>query len=388
MAYTQKHPSYTFVKDSIYYFSRAVPSDLRHHYKSSRIVQSLRTKSSKRAATASKLLSSRLDDYWLGLRLKEMNVPAAHLLTSQATTNLDSTLPTIDEAMETYLSIKGRSKGKYFFSHTKRAIGYLKECLGIRRLDQYTTADASKLRDWLLDRGLQMSSIQRNFASIKAVVSFAINELGLECNNAFQGVYLANDSEKHKRLPIQLDSIQKIQQECIVLDDDLRHLIALISDTGIRLGEAVGLLRTDIILEAETPHIIIQKHPHRPLKTSASARVIPLIGCSLWAAKRLLDSHLNEFCFPRYANQDGCKTNSASAALNKWVKTIAGKDAVIHGLRHSFRDRLRAADAPSELIDQLGGWSVQSVGQGYGNGYPLKTLHNWMTKSISVNEDS
>nr|WP_173498157.1 hypothetical protein [Marinobacterium sp. xm-g-59] len=48
---------------------------------------------------------------------------------------------------------------------------------------------------------------------------------------------------------------------------------------------------------------------------------------------------------------------------------------------------MRAADAPSELIDQLGGWSVQSVGQGYGNGYPLKTLHNWMTRAMRVNDD-
>ena len=81
------------------------------------------------------------------------------------------------------------------------------------------------------------------------------------------------------------------------------------------------------------------------------------------------------------------KPLSASAALNKWIKTIVGKDAVIHGLRHSFRDRLRASDAPSELIDQLGGWSVQSVGQGYGNGYPLNALHNWMTRAMRVNDD-
>ena len=278
--------------------------------------------------------------------------------------------------------LRGGIKKKNFFSHTRRAIGYLKECLGLRSLDQYTTADASKLRDWLLKRGLQMSSIQRNFTCIKAVVSFTINELGLECNNAFQGVYLANDIEKHKRLPIPLDSIQKIQQECMVLDDDLRHLIALISDSGIRLGEAVGLLKTDIILEAEMPYIIIQKHSHRPLKTTASARTIPLVGYSLWAAKRVMKSHSNEFCFPRYANQHVCKTNSASAALNKWIKTVAGNEAVVHGLRHSFRDRLRAVDAPSDLIDQLGGWSLQSVGQGYGNGYSLSSLNKWMIRSM------
>ena len=32
------------------------------------------------------------------------------------------------------------------------------------------------------------------------------------------------------------------------IDDDLRWLIALLSDTGMRLGEAVGLLKSDIVL--------------------------------------------------------------------------------------------------------------------------------------------
>ena len=382
MAYTQKHPSYTFVKDSIYYFSKAVPSDLRHHYKSSRIVQSLRTKSPLQAGTAAKLLSSRLDDYWLGLRLKQIEIPAAHLLISQASIKLDSSLPTIDEAMETYLSIKGRNKNKYFFSHTKRAIGYLKECLGLRRLDQYTSADASKLRDWLISRGLQIASVQRNFTCIKAVVSFAINELGLSCNNAFQGVYMPSDEEKQKRQPIDPVSLKRLQDACIQIDDDLRHLVALISDTGMRLGEAVGLMISDINLDAEVPHVVIQKHPHRSLKTSSSNRKVPLVGISLWAANRLVESSNSTFCFPRYSNNVGCKTNSASAALNKWIKTVAGNKAVIHGLRHSFRDRLRAADAPSDLIDQLGGWSLQSVGQGYGNGYSLSSLNKWLIKSM------
>ena len=54
--------------------------------------------------------------------------------------------------------------------------------------------------------------------------------------------------------------------------------------------------------------------------------------------------------------------------------------ASIMQVRHSFRDRLRAVEAPVDLIDQLGGWSLQSVGQGYGDGYPLTVLQQWMLK--------
>ena len=55
-------------------------------------------------------------------------------------------------------------------------------------------------------------------------------------------------------------------------------------------------------------------------------------------------------------------------------------DYVIHGFRHSFRDRLREVECPSEIIDQLGGWRLKSVGQGYGKGFKLLILKTWIKK--------
>lgn len=64
MRYTQKHPQHTYTKRDIYYFSRVIPSDLKHHYSKPRIIERLKTKSENRAAVAAKTLSARLDDYW------------------------------------------------------------------------------------------------------------------------------------------------------------------------------------------------------------------------------------------------------------------------------------------------------------------------------------
>ena len=44
---------------------------------------------------------------------------------------------------------------------------------------------------------------------------------------------------------------------------------------------------------------------------------------------------------------------------------------MLHSLRRSFRDRLRAVECPFDIIDRLGGWLTAGVGQSYGEGYPL-----------------
>ena len=72
-------------------------------------------------------------------------------------------------------------------------------------------------------------------------------------------------------------------KECFELDDDVRWLVALISDTGMRLAEAAGLLASDIHLDADVPHIALRKTPWRSLKTEVSA-TSRLVGMSLWAA--------------------------------------------------------------------------------------------------------
>ena len=92
---------------------------------------------------------------------------------------------------------------------------------------------------------------------------------------------------------------------------------------------------------------------------------------SFWAARRVYKASNSPFLFPKYCDDRECHSNSASAALNKWLKQVAGPEYVIHSFRHSMRDRLRAVNCPSDMIDQIGGWSSGKVGEGYGDGYSI-----------------
>ena len=143
----------------------------------------------------------------------------------------------------------------------------------------------------------------------------------------------------------------------------------------MRLSEAAGLSKDDVYFNEEVPYVDIRPRPWRRLKTAGSHRKIPLVGMSLWAAKKAHAASIGHFLFPRYCDDKECHSNSASAALNKWLKQVAGSDYVIHSFRHSMRDRLRAVNCPSEMIDQLGGWSSGKIGEGYGEGFKISQLH-------------
>jgi len=288
---------------------------------------------------------------------------------------------TLSQALELYLRLKGVSKGKVFRRGAERNIQSVVDVLSDRPLDEYSSSDAAAYRDYLLKRGLTTNSVKRNFATIRSVINLAIQEHGLDCRNAFSKVYLPDLDDAKKRKPIPVENIREIQRECMSIDDEARWLVALISDTGMRLSEAAGLSVDDIKLDCEIPHIDLKPHSWRGLKTRGSQRQIPLVGASLWAAKRVKANNTNStYAFPRYTSAKGTNANSASAAINKWLKPRVPEGCVIHSFRHSLRDRLRAVQCPSDMIDQIGGWSTAGVGQSYGEGYGLDATVNSLCK--------
>jgi len=284
--------------------------------------------------------------------------------------------------METYLRLKGNDRPKTFHRSVERSIQSFIRVCDDKIITEYQKVDVNRFRDALMKRGLTGSSIQRIFATIKAVINFAMDEAGLPQNLAFTKVYIDTNAGVTERQPVAQNSLRMIQARCQELDDERRWLIALISDTGLRLAEAAGVLREDIHLQDSSgPFIRIRPHPWRRLKTKASERDVPLVGVALWATRRIVESSASgPFAFPSYNGKGGTNANSASAALNKWMKSITKSDHTIHGFRHSLRDRLRAVECPSDLVDAIGGWTTEGVGQGYGCGYPLHIRHKWMLK--------
>ena len=371
---------YLITRNGIYYFQRRVPMDVRSHYKSYSIAFSLKTRTRKIALRAASVLSFQLDEYWMTLRVNQL--ASIHCKKLQTSFNNTSSGTSFSDAKDLYLKLKGQGKGESFVAYTERNFGYLIKAVGNKDLMDYAPADGGVFRDWLIKKGLSSSSVKRVFSTIRAITNLSIAEYGLDMRSPFANVYFPELDDIKERLPVSTHDIKLIQIHCREANDEMRWLLALISDTGMRLSEAAGLALNDIVLDSKIPHVNLKPNDSRRLKTKQSVRKIPLVGLSLWAAQQVKSEFNGTYAFPRYTKGGKCNANSASAALNKWLKQVASESVTVHSYRHAIRDRLRAVQCPVDIVDAIGGWTASSIGEKYGQGYKLDVLQEWMVKLV------
>ena len=114
----------------------------------------------------------------------------------------------------------------------------------------------------------------------------------------------------------------------------------------------MNLTAARIVFDAPIPFIRIRAEG-RVLKTEHSERDIPLVGLALDAMRR------HPSGFPRYFD----KGSNLSATLMKHFKRhslLPSERHSIYSIRHSFKDRLKAVEAPEELIDEMMGHRLTS----------------------------
>ena len=127
---------YSFKKHGIYYFVRRIPTDLADQYENRKVSYSLRTKSPKLAAKRALIAAAQLDDYWDKLRDDENRVPTQHFIATDParrdslTSGYNNLGPTVSDATELYLRLKGNNRPSTFTAGARRACNYLIEVSG------------------------------------------------------------------------------------------------------------------------------------------------------------------------------------------------------------------------------------------------------------------
>ena len=118
-----RSPVYFHNRNGTYYFSRAVPSDLRHRVPKWKIEVSLRTKSESKAARSATALSDRLERYWDSFWMEMIYSNELGLTVLPETRTVPSDSFILTDALALYHRLKGTGKTSLFFKSSERSIG-------------------------------------------------------------------------------------------------------------------------------------------------------------------------------------------------------------------------------------------------------------------------
>ena len=289
---------------------------------------------------------------------------------------------TLSKALAFYFDHHKKTANLKFRKNTEKRYKNLYDIFGDVPIEQL---EREQGRDYVLrrSRSVKSTSVDRELSTINAVLNFVIREAELNIANPFRSIPIAGLGEDSKdRLPFTNDEHKKLIGMCIDKQDEMRIILLLILITGMRVSEAIGLRVSDIKLEANVPHLILEEYDYRTLKTKHSIRLVPIISKVQPILKAYIAKLQTDILFPQYNNGKEILNTLASNSLNKYIRSEGVNDKTCHSARHSIRDLLREADIPDSIIDEIGGWSKQNIGAYYGKGYSLEKKFEALTKAL------
>jgi len=121
-------------------------------------------------------------------------------------------------------------------------------------------------------RGLKTGTIRRYLNELRAVFSKYVLEKELHLPNPFEKPTIKNEGEDAEEgRPLSAADWSKLAGICRKVDDSARWAIALQMGTGARVGEIVGLTLAEVILDAPIPYVVFTKNSARGIKTDKAA---------------------------------------------------------------------------------------------------------------------
>jgi integrase len=267
----------------------------------------------------------------------------------------------------------------------RSALKHLNERFGRTRLNDITPTDVAAFVAAQQQAGYKGWTIKGHLATLSGVFRYAGRHLGFTGTNPvslLDKIERPNlEDERPKRI-LEADELGRLIEG---VDEPYRLLFELTSETGGRLGEALGLVWSEIDLDGQTvtfTHQLGKGGVRAPLKTKRSRRCIeitPGLVAKLRVAKlAAADSGDHAFVFVSRAGTPHDHRNIGGRVLARAVKR-AGLDAIerdgqivehaptFHNLRHSHGSALIAA-----------GWDIEEVSARLGHANVATTMRAYV----------
>lgn len=213
--------------------------------------------------------------------------------------------------------------------------------------------------------GLASATVRKKLMWLCAAVNLDMKRKNGLKFNPFSGVVpKAKHDDKVTRLPLDDADMDACKRRLGDLSEPDQLLFRLLASSGMRLSEAYEI--DSDATERGVRYVIVGS------KTEQSTRRVPLPAAVLpYLPKKITG--------PLFA---GDTPAAASKRLGRFLDNCGIDDPrkVIHSLRHRAQDRLRAAGCPQDVRWALLGHEEKTVAAGYGEGFPVRMLKQWIDK--------
>ena len=262
---------------------------------------------------------------------------------------------------------KSENQLRLWLNPRKRAVANLMTALGGKDVfvSEIDHAAALKHKAWwqkkITAEGLSMESANKDFANMAGMLRRYYE--GIAQPNPPEPYRRVNLKDRHKvetrKLEIPVDWITEKWFAPGAFDAtnaEARDILLISIETGCRQSEIHDLPASAIVLDHPIPHLRLafeEGEDRREIKNSSSARLVPLVGVALAAAKR----HPNGF--PRYRGK-----SNYSGTMNKFLRSnglLPSDQHTIGGVRHTWESRILTATKRMDVSGEMMGHSVKVI---------------------------
>jgi len=250
---------------------------------------------------------------------------------------------------------------------------------------QISELDATAIKDMFERQFDRIATLQRNYSDAAAAVAlWNKRNKTKQIDNPFADLreeLPVNDSKKEERRVWHPEEYDLFWNTIKSEPDPSRRIMGmLMAYAGKPQGETAGLVRDDIKLNYEVPHILFRSNQYRGLNKKRQENMLPLVGEMLEEIQEYISTFSrgeHDLLFPSLFVMD---TGSRSKAVKKHAKEMYPISNMLfqpYGLRHTFKPRYEAAG-----VDPIKGMYLF----GHKNGLTSKT-HDGYAKGLNRLED-
>lgn len=232
----------------------------------------------------------------------------------------------------------------------------------------------------------------------RIAVNAAVRNKTIKENN-FDHIVIPDKTAKVDNFLSRSDLTTLLSTAKVELNATNYSMLLFIANTGVRKGEALGLMWDNIDFEKQTIKIERTRDNDgaRSPKTSNSYRTIYVDDTTLsqltkyraWCKRKLLSygKHLSEsdFVFISYTKSGPVGHMTINKSLNKMIEMTGIKRITVHGLRHTHATILLNNKVSIATVAKRLGNTAEEINRTYGHSDDTADLHAVQVFSATIN---